>query len=147
MIVLKTRREIELMREAGRISAEALKLAGQAVQPGITTAAGAAVFHHSAMVRNGQANMGSGLQGYGNRTGLPFHRHIVDIIPDMDTTAATAGKTTDYRTDAGSEATPGVAIQAADNAVDHPILARIAGSDGIADIQGCCCGFCQFRKT
>ena len=38
MIVLKTRREIELMREAGRISAEALKLAGQAVQPGITTA-------------------------------------------------------------------------------------------------------------
>lgn len=38
MIVLKTRREIELMREAGRISAGALKLAGEAVQPGITTA-------------------------------------------------------------------------------------------------------------
>ena len=38
MIVLKTRREIELMREAGRISAAALKLAGEAVQPGITTA-------------------------------------------------------------------------------------------------------------
>ena len=38
MIVLKTRREIELMREAGRISAMALKLAGEAVQPGITTA-------------------------------------------------------------------------------------------------------------
>lgn len=37
MIVLKTRREIELMREAGRISATALKLAGEAVQPGITT--------------------------------------------------------------------------------------------------------------
>lgn len=37
MIVLKTRREIELMREAGRISAGALKLAGEAVQPGITT--------------------------------------------------------------------------------------------------------------
>lgn len=38
MIVLKTRREIELMREAGRISARALQLAGEAVQPGITTA-------------------------------------------------------------------------------------------------------------
>lgn len=38
MIVLKTRREIELMREAGRISAGALKLAGEAVQPGMTTA-------------------------------------------------------------------------------------------------------------
>ena len=38
MIVLKTRREIELMREAGRISAEALKRAGEAVEPGITTA-------------------------------------------------------------------------------------------------------------
>lgn len=37
MIVLKTRREIELMREAGRISATALKLAGEAVQPGVTT--------------------------------------------------------------------------------------------------------------
>ncbi|MBR5410151.1 MAG: type I methionyl aminopeptidase [Clostridia bacterium] len=38
MIVLKTRRELELMREAGRISATALKLAGQAVEPGVTTA-------------------------------------------------------------------------------------------------------------
>ena len=38
MIVLKTRREIEIMREAGRISAMALKLAGQAVQPGVSTA-------------------------------------------------------------------------------------------------------------
>ena len=37
MIVLKTRREIELMREAGRISAGALKAAGEAVEPGIST--------------------------------------------------------------------------------------------------------------
>ena len=37
-IVLKTRRELELMREAGRISAEALKIAGEAVAPGVTTA-------------------------------------------------------------------------------------------------------------
>ncbi len=37
-IVLKTRREIEIMREAGRISAQALKLAGEAVAPGISTA-------------------------------------------------------------------------------------------------------------
>ena len=38
MIVLKTRRELELMREAGRISAGALKATGEAVEPGISTA-------------------------------------------------------------------------------------------------------------
>ena len=38
MIVLKNRRQIELMREAGRISAAALNLAGEAVEPGVTTA-------------------------------------------------------------------------------------------------------------
>ena len=36
-VVLKTRREIEFMREAGRISAMALKLAGEAVRPGVST--------------------------------------------------------------------------------------------------------------
>ena len=38
MIVLKTEREIALMREAGRISAVALQLVGEAVEPGVTTA-------------------------------------------------------------------------------------------------------------
>ncbi len=38
MIVLKTSRELALMREACRISAGALKAAGDAVQPGVTTA-------------------------------------------------------------------------------------------------------------
>ena len=38
MIVLKTNRELALMREACIISAGALKLAGEAVQPGVTTA-------------------------------------------------------------------------------------------------------------
>ncbi len=38
MIVLKTGRELNVMREACRISAEALKLAGSAVEPGVTTA-------------------------------------------------------------------------------------------------------------
>lgn len=38
MISVKTAKEIELMREAGRISARALALGGQAVKPGITTA-------------------------------------------------------------------------------------------------------------
>lgn len=37
MIVLKTGRELKIMREACRISAEALKLAGNAVEPGVTT--------------------------------------------------------------------------------------------------------------
>ena len=38
MIVLKTQHELELMREAGRISAAALKVAGEAVAPGVSTA-------------------------------------------------------------------------------------------------------------
>lgn len=37
MIVLKTKRELLVMREAGRISAQALKLAGQLIKPGIST--------------------------------------------------------------------------------------------------------------
>ncbi len=38
MIVLKTDRELKVMKEACRISAEALKLVGSAVEPGVTTA-------------------------------------------------------------------------------------------------------------
>ena len=38
MIVLKTTRELEIMREACRISAGALSVAGKAVEPGVTTA-------------------------------------------------------------------------------------------------------------
>ena len=37
MVVIKTAREISLMKEAGIISARALKLAGDAVEPGVTT--------------------------------------------------------------------------------------------------------------
>lgn len=37
MIVLKTGREIELMKESCKISAEALRVAGEAVKPGVST--------------------------------------------------------------------------------------------------------------
>ena len=37
MVVLKTDREIEKMKDAGRIASKALKLAGAAVEPGIST--------------------------------------------------------------------------------------------------------------
>ena len=37
MIVLKTKRELSLMREAGRISAKALRVGGRAVEPGVST--------------------------------------------------------------------------------------------------------------
>lgn len=37
MIVLKTKRELSLMKEAGRISAKALQIAGKAVEPGVST--------------------------------------------------------------------------------------------------------------
>lgn len=38
MIVIKTEREIYLMKEAGKVSSRALRLAGEAVEPGVTTA-------------------------------------------------------------------------------------------------------------
>lgn len=38
MIIRKSPSEIEVMREAGRISARALRVAGEAVRPGVTTA-------------------------------------------------------------------------------------------------------------
>lgn len=38
MIIRKSAAEIELMREAGRISARALRLVGEAIRPGVTTA-------------------------------------------------------------------------------------------------------------
>ncbi|MEG2938923.1 MAG: M24 family metallopeptidase, partial [Oscillospiraceae bacterium] len=38
MIVLKTAKELETMKEAGRISAGALRIAKQALKPGVTTA-------------------------------------------------------------------------------------------------------------
>ena len=37
MIVFKTTRELELMTEACQLSARALKIAGEAVRPGIST--------------------------------------------------------------------------------------------------------------
>ena len=37
MVILKTDREIEKMKDAGRIASKALKLAGEAVEPGIST--------------------------------------------------------------------------------------------------------------
>ena len=37
MVVLRTSRELAAMRDAGRISARALKLAGEAVEPGVST--------------------------------------------------------------------------------------------------------------
>lgn len=37
MIIFKSRREIETMKAAGRIAAEALSLVGEAVKPGVTT--------------------------------------------------------------------------------------------------------------
>ena len=37
MIVLRTAKEIDMMRKACQISAEALQLAGESVKPGITT--------------------------------------------------------------------------------------------------------------
>ncbi|MCL2105964.1 MAG: type I methionyl aminopeptidase [Oscillospiraceae bacterium] len=45
MIILKTSRELSLMRDAGRIAAEALRRVGEMVKPGVTTMALARAAH------------------------------------------------------------------------------------------------------
>ena len=46
MVVLKTSGELALMREAGKISAQALQVGGQAVKPGVTTGEINRAIHH-----------------------------------------------------------------------------------------------------
>ena len=61
MIILKTSKQLSIMKEAGRISANALKIAGKAVEPGVTT------FEIDKIIRNYIESMGAkpSFLGYG----------------------------------------------------------------------------------
>ena len=69
MVVLKTSRELAAMRAAGRISARALKLAGEAVEPGVST------MEIDRIVRKYIESEGAkpSFLGYG---GFPDHGHL-----------------------------------------------------------------------
>ena len=81
MIVLKTRRELELMREAGRISAQALKLAGEAIQPGISTAEIDKIASDYIISQNAQPSF-LNYNGFPATACISINNEIIHGIPD-----------------------------------------------------------------
>lgn len=81
MIVLKNRREIELMREAGRISAEALRLAGEAVEPGVTTAQIDRIAHEY-IVKQGAKPSFLHYNGFPATACISINDEVIHGIPD-----------------------------------------------------------------
>ena len=82
-VVLKTRREIEFMREAGRISAMALKLAGEAVRPGVST------FEIDRIARNYIESQGAtpnflGLYGFPATACISINNEVIHGIPSKN---------------------------------------------------------------
>ena len=102
MIRLKTAKEIEAMRPACRISAEALRLGGEAVRPGVTTAQIDNIIHDYIVSQGARPNF-KGLGGFPGSAcisvndvvihGIPSHGvvlHEGDIV-SIDTGAAIDG--------------------------------------------------------
>ena len=83
MIVLKTSRELSIMRKAGAISQAALKLAGEAVQPGVST------FEIDREVKRYIQSMGAkpsflGYNGYPASTCISVNNVVIHGIPKKD---------------------------------------------------------------
>ena len=81
MIRLKTRSEIEAMREAGRISAGALKAAGEAVQPGISTAEIDKIAYDY-IVRHGATPSFLHYNGFPGTACISVNHEVIHGIPD-----------------------------------------------------------------
>lgn len=84
MIVLKTSRELAVMREAGKISQKALRLAGEAVEPGIST------WEIDRLVRQYIEKMGAtpsflGYEGFPASTCISVNDVIIHGIPSKST--------------------------------------------------------------
>lgn len=80
MIVLKTGRELEIMREACRISAGALKIAGKAVEPGVTTAEINRVAENYIHSQGGIPNF-KNYQGYPATACISINNEVIHGIP------------------------------------------------------------------
>ena len=80
-IVLKSQKEIELMREAGRISATALKIAGEAVQPGITTAEIDKIAYDYIISQNAKPNF-LNYNGFPATCCISINNEVIHGIPD-----------------------------------------------------------------
>jgi len=80
MIVLKTGRELKIMREACRISAGALQTAGKAVEPGITTAELDKLAEEYILSHGGKPNF-KNYQGYPATACISINNEVIHGIP------------------------------------------------------------------
>lgn len=83
MIVLKTKKELELMRVACRISAEALQVAGEAVKPGISTAEIDEIAYNYIVKQGAEPNF-LGLYGFPGTACISINDEVIHGIPDKD---------------------------------------------------------------
>ena len=82
-VVLKTRREIELMREAGRIAATALKVAGEAVRPGVSTLEIDTIARKYIESQGARPNF-LGLYGFPATACISINNQVIHGIPSKD---------------------------------------------------------------
>lgn len=83
MIIRKSGAEIELMREAGRVSALALRVVGEAVRPGITTAE-LDELAESAIRAEGGVPAFLGYHGFPKTLCTSLNEQVVHGIPSLD---------------------------------------------------------------
>lgn len=89
MIVLKTDRELSIMREACRISAVALELVGKAVEPGVTTAELDRIAYNYILKMGAKPGF-LGYSGYPASTCISINSEVIHGIPN-DTRKVNAG--------------------------------------------------------
>jgi len=80
MISLKTTHELEVMREAGRICAEAMRRAGEAVAPGVTTGQLDKVVHDYMISQNAKPSF-LGLYGFPGSACISVNEEVIHGIP------------------------------------------------------------------
>lgn len=84
MVTIKTAREIETMKKAGRISAAALRIAGELVRDGVSTAyVDDAVREY--ILSKGATPTFLGYNGYPKTTNISINERVIHGIPDAKT--------------------------------------------------------------
>ena len=82
MIVLKTGRELKIMKEACRIAAGALKIAGMAVEPGVTTAELDKLAEDYIRSQGGEPNF-KNYNGFPATACISINNEVIHGIPSM----------------------------------------------------------------
>ncbi len=83
MVVLKSKRELELMKEACRISAEALLVAGEAVKPGVSTKEIDKIAYDLIKKRGAKPNF-LGLYDFPATACISINNEVIHGIPKAD---------------------------------------------------------------